>query len=357
MKINLIVDLQYGSTGKGLLCGYLAQTTWPDVVTTCNMPNAGHTYIDDQGQVMIHKVLPNGIVSPSLQYVLIGPGAVISLDQLQKEINQAREFGYMMTRGIEGNFEPIPVILHPGVTFLQEQHRNVELEMLNGIASTMQGSMAAMVHKMGRDPKDNPTASKYIGESIPGYDGCIRVCSHEDWMWIIDNASLIQAEGSQGFSLGINQKFYPYCTSRECTPHRLLSDMGLPYAPKDTVVYGTLRTYPIRVGNTVGGFSGDCYSDQVELTWEDLGLEPEKTTVTQRIRRIFSFSRHQLNDALWACRPDYLFLNFCNYMDEVSLGGLVDRIDKSASKYGSKLVLLGYGPAYEHVKEYHNGNS
>ncbi len=76
-KLDLIVDLQYGSTGKGLIAGYLAEKHGYDCVVNANMPNAGHTYIDDKGQKMVHKVLPNGIVSPSCDTVLIGPGSVL----------------------------------------------------------------------------------------------------------------------------------------------------------------------------------------------------------------------------------------------------------------------------------------
>ncbi len=47
-KVDLVVDLQFGSTGKGLLCGYLSESDDYDTVITANMPNAGHTYIDKQ---------------------------------------------------------------------------------------------------------------------------------------------------------------------------------------------------------------------------------------------------------------------------------------------------------------------
>ena len=36
----MIIDLQYGSTGKGLLAGYLAETMQPDVLAAAWMPNA-----------------------------------------------------------------------------------------------------------------------------------------------------------------------------------------------------------------------------------------------------------------------------------------------------------------------------
>ena len=336
MKIDLVVDLQYGSTGKGLLCGYLAETGKPDGVITCNMPNAGHTYIDSKGNTMIHKVLPNGIVSPNLKAVFIGPGAVFDPERLELEISQARKFGYM---------ENACVYVHPNATILQPQHKQMEMDLLSGISSTMQGSMAASLHKMGRDPLNDPTA-----KAVYDPEGPIFVVTHNLWMYLISNCKYILAEGSQGFSLGLNQRFYPYCTSRECTPYRLLSDMGLPQVKVQT--WGTLRTYPIRVGNTSDGYSGSTHIDQSELSWEDLGQIPEKTTVTQRIRRVFTFSREQLSEALWHCRPDHLFLNFCNYMDESDLGRLTDDINEIADEYGTGIKLTGYGPSFEDVRPY-----
>lgn len=336
MKTTLITDLQYGSTGKGLIAGYLAETNGPDVVVNCNMPNAGHTYIDSKGQKMIFKVLPNGIVSSGLRYVLIGPGSVFSPERMLQEVRAARDFGYL-----SGKTE---ILVHPNAAILEERHSVAERGSLNSIASTMQGSMAATLEKMARNPKMLVTAA----ENLPRWVGQgIRLTNHDDYRSVIENAHSIQAEGSQGYSLGLNGRFYPYCTSRDCTPYRLLSDMGLPNIPFHTI--GTLRTYPIRVGNTSGGYSGGFYYDQSELSWDELGMAPETTTVTGRIRRVFTFSRQQLRDSLWECRPDELFLNFCNYMKPTDLGRLVDDIEEIASGYRCGIRYFGYGPAYEDV--------
>ena len=50
-KAYMILDLQFGSTGKGLLAGFLAKSRQPDVVITAWGPNAGHTYIDENRRV------------------------------------------------------------------------------------------------------------------------------------------------------------------------------------------------------------------------------------------------------------------------------------------------------------------
>jgi adenylosuccinate synthase len=86
-----------------------------------------------------------------------------------------------------------------------------------------------------------------------------------------------------------------------------------------TRTYMVARTYPIRVGNHNGNSSGGCYPDQQEIEWNDIGQEPELTTVTQRVRRIFTFSRTQFEEAVAANQPDFVLMNFMNYLrpDEV----------------------------------------
>lgn len=73
---------------------------------------------------------------------------------------------------------------------------------------------------------------------------------------------------------------------------------------------GVMRPYPIRVA----GDSGDIYPDQVETSWDEIGVEPELTTVTGKIRRVFTLSRMQLRDAIEETRPDEIVINFVDYL-------------------------------------------
>lgn len=332
-KADLIVDLQYGSTGKGLIAGYLAIKNEYDVIVTANMPNAGHTFIDDRGNKMVHKVLPNGLVSPKCEYVLIGAGAVFSYDQLIKELEQLKEFGY----------DRFHVCIHQHSVVLTDEHREGEQHQLR-IGSTAQGSAAAMIHKIDRDPEHNPTAGNTL--VIDGLPENISVVDNDQYDDIIRDAKNILLEGAQGFSLGINERFYPYCTSRECTPARFLSDMGIPL-PLLRKVIGTARTYPIRVGSPEGGFSGDVYPDQEETSWEELGLSDEFTTVTKRKRRVFTFSKKQIADAMWAVQPDEVFLNFCNYITENKRSSKLNEI---IDCFEGKVSYMGFGPTVDDVQ-------
>ena len=317
-KVDLVVDLQFGSTGKGLICGYLGETGDYDTCITANMPNAGHTYIDATGTKYIFKVLPSSAVGASIKTVLIGPGAVFDLEQLKKEMVHLRTDQTLR--------------IHPCAMVLQSRHIKKE-ESLIHIASTRQGAGAAMCEKIMRTrvpiAKDVLKDTKYAK----------YVANHSEWKVRLEMSSGILAEGSQGFSLGINTQFYPYTTSRDCGPAAFLSNMGIPIPMLDIVI-GTCRTLPIRVGGT----SGDCYPDQEELSWEELQLPPERTTVTNRVRRIFTYSKMQIEEACWHCAPDLVFLNFANYVEKHYVENIVAHIDQM-----STVRWVGFGPAYQDI--------
>jgi len=317
-KVDLVLDLQFGSTGKGLICGYLAEVGDYDTVVSANMPNAGHTYITAQGVKYMTKVLPASFCGSKIKQVLIGPGAVFSLRRLQEEMLWLRSDQALR--------------IHPNAVVLSDEHVKAE-QGLTHIASTRQGSAAAMCDKMWRD---KPITAKQV---LKGTKWEYLVASHEEWIIRLEASSGILAEGSQGYSLGINTQFYPYTTSRDCGPAAFLSNLGIPIGMLDMVI-GTCRTLPIRVGGT----SGDCYADQEELSWEELGLEPERTTVTNRIRRIYTYSRMQIEEACWWCQPDLVFLNFANYVEHDRVAEIVAHIDDF-----SNVRWVGFGPTYHDV--------
>ena len=349
-KVDLVIDMQFGSTGKGLIAGYLAEKYGHDVVLTANMPNAGHTYINAAGRKWVHKALPSGITSPNLKIVGIGPGAVFDQERLLKEIGDSAD----VLNGKE-------VWIHECAAVLSPRHKEKEVSTLSAVSSTMQGSAAATVEKMMRDPNSAVLARNCLehNASIDSEGGLavkVRVVSNKEWIEMLYAAKRILAEGAQGYSLGLNAGFWPYCTSRDCTPARFMADMAIPLGMlKNTV--GTMRCHPIRVGNTADGFSGPCYPDQKELTWEELGVEPETTTVTGRIRRVFSFSHQQARDAILACQPTHIFLNFCNY-DEQLADLIEDQVDGiTRSELGHHAVTWkGHGATVLDVEEVDDAN-
>lgn len=342
-KAYMIIDLQYGSTGKGLLAGYLAEQEKPDVVVTAWGPNAGHTYIDKAGRTYIHRMLANGIVSPNLKAVLIGPGSVIDLAILRSEIESCADL-------LQGKI----IIIHPKAVIVTAEHVAIESRNVK-IGSTMKGTGAAVIQRIERNPDDTIIARDAIGGFwLKEMDDLGVYCFVSEQMYAVelDKAKVIQIEGAQGFSLSIYHGHYPYTTSRDVTPAQVMADCAIPFSiiPE---VYGTLRTFPIRVANRFDvegkqiGTSGPCYDDQRELEWSDLGIPAELTTVTKLPRRVFTFSMKQTKDAVRLCGPSKLFLNFANYLGISETRKLADRI---ADETGVEVTWIGFGPTVEDVE-------
>ena len=124
----------------------------------------------------------------------------------------------------------------------------------------------------------------------------------------------------------------------------------------------TMRTFPIRVGNitdedgNVTGWSGPVYPDQKELSWEEHFPEitPEKTTVTQRVRRIFTFSPTQYHESLLRLQPDYVHVGFCDYLQSaVDFVNFVDLLRKVEGVAGADPQrVYSFGPSTNDVLTY-----
>lgn len=331
--MDVLFDMQFGSTGKGALSGYLSQMNEYQAVVSANMPNAGHTaYCPTTGQKFIHKVLPSGIFSSRLEVVAVGPGAVFDIDRLAEEWEAVDKY-------LRGD---VTLVIHEAAGILRSEHREIEQRTLSRISSTMQGSAEALIAKIRREPiaiaKNN---GLQIMEKLKGTK--VVIVDQAEWLTVFASKKSILLEGSQGYSLGISSGFYPYCTSRECTPARIISDCGLPIGWLN-MTYGSCRVHPIRVGNTPDGYSGDWYFDQVEIHFSDLGVPDETTTVTGRVRRVATFSEIQIREAMQVGLPDAVFLNFYQY-DKKAGAKAHEAINRAAKDLGCGGVkFIGHGP-------------
>lgn len=309
-NVDIIVDLQFGSTGKGLLAGYLGKKICYDTYVTSNAPNAGHTFIEADGTKWVMRQLPVGACLPFARTILVGPGAVIDPDTLLVEYEWVSAARQRMGRGAMPR-----LLIHPHAAVVTPAALDEERAFVK-IGSTMKGAGAALMAKIRRDPDAFAIAKKGLTGPMANF-----VCEPREYENALDSARTVMVEGSQGYSLGINSGFYPYTTSRECTPTQIMSDCLIPWSRLNKVI-GVFRMHPIRVANRFDaegnmiGTSGPGYPDQQEITFEDLGVTPETTTVTKLRRRVFTFSMQQIDEAIRACQPAEVFLNFANYRPE-----------------------------------------
>jgi adenylosuccinate synthase len=342
--IDMVLDLQYGSTGKGLIAGYLAFTRDYDTVACAFATNAGHTYINKEADlyVMTQQLPTAAVVSPTVKNVLIGPGALIHEETLEAEL--AKYAKHLVGKR---------VMIHPQAAVVTDAHASKEKS--NGytrIGSTTKGVGEAMVERIQRRPTTHNTARNFFINGVLSD----LVVTEVEYRAAIEASQNILIEGAQGFGLSMYHGAYPYTTSRDVTPWQLLADIGAPFKWASKVrVIGTARTYPIRVNNR-DGTSGPCYPDQREIQWSDIGVEPELTTVTRLARRIFTFSQTQIDEALFHCGGYWdtqIFLNFANYCELSHLEKIITNIERPRAECLNppKVVWLGYGPDHLNVKQ------
>jgi len=335
--VHALVDGQYGSTGKGALAAWLAyQSTRQNLnfagAITSAGPNSGHTFYTEEGEKQILKQLPTfavvacryGFRTPAF----LSAGSVIDLKILTDEAER---------------YPDVPIYVHGCAAVIQPGDSDRERSgSIGAIASTCSGTGIALMRKIERKPDaifKYYHASSMLPSNVNIYWHLFEPDQHRYFL-----------EVSQGYSLGINSWFYPHVTSRECTVMQGIADARI--APRNVVkTYMSVRTYPIRVGDLDGHSSGDWYDDQVEVKWGDLNLMPELTTVTQRVRRLATFSEGQFIEAMRVNDPDFVFINFLNYLSPAErldfIAAIYDiRRDEATRKFN---VLGGIGPKMEDI--------
>jgi adenylosuccinate synthase len=237
----------------------------------------------------------------------------------------------------------VRIFMHPNAVALVDDDIRAERDLTEKNGSTAQGAGAAVVRKIQR--RSNIQQTTFMMLESMGLEKIL--CSHDQYQWELRQCHNILLEGAQGYSLGLNQKFHPFCTSRDCTPAKFFADCAVPIQWLRST-FGVMRVHPIRVG----GNSGPIYEDHNEIDWETLGVTPERTTVTNRVRRVFTPSFEQTREAVMECMPDWIFLNFCNY-DPALATDMVPQINAIMEEYvakGARVRWTGWGP---HEKDIH----
>jgi adenylosuccinate synthase len=261
-------------------------------------------------------------------------------------------------------------MIHPRAAVVTQTDKDREAQGLVHNASTRKGTGSALSRKITRFNEGLPRIADECNE-LHEY-----VTTQEIYDQVIREARLVQIESAQGLELSLNRgTSYPYCTSRDVVPEQVLADVAVPYRALERV-YAVIRTFPIRVGNEYNkitgaelGNSGPVYNDMKEITWDDLSWDligkggaavKELTTVTKKVRRIFTFSETQYLRMLRTFGPVDIFLNYMNYLDPNGRSGFMDMFAKGfvmerdtvARRFGSRIKYIGFGPRYQDVEEW-----
>jgi len=298
--VDVLIGGQFGSEGKGNIVGHIAPEY--DLLVRVGGPNAGHqVYAEPKPEKYYH--LPSGTQRAPNAKLLLGPGAVIYPKKLLEEI-------------AEHQIDAERLTIDPRAMIITDADRDEEAKRFGSISSTAQGVGIASARKMtGRsDYKEGKAAflardcellRPYLGSARQVLAGAIVA------------GQRILLEGTQGTGLSLHHGDYPHVTTRDTTVAGCLADAGI--APSNVrKIIMVCRTYPIRVGGPSGPMAHEvdmaeiCRRSGIPL--EDLEKN-ERTTTTNRPRRIAEFDWVQFRDSVQLNGPTDIALTFVDYFD------------------------------------------
>jgi adenylosuccinate synthase len=284
---TLILGLQWGDEGKGKIVDALSE----EVFAVCRFQgghNAGHT-IKVNGQQTVLHLTPSGILHPNVNCV-IGNGVVLSLEALDKEINDLVDAGI--------NFDN-RFFVSSGCALILPSHISIDKvrDKKESIGTTGRGIGPSYEDKIARravrfgDLGNKQILRKKV-ELLVSYHNRLLVELYEEephdidhviaellsfkhlhdkyctdtqdliYDWIIKENQSLLFEGAQGTLLDIDHGTYPYVTSSSTTAGGVSTGLGL--GPKYiNKIIGISKAYCTRVGE--GPFLTELFDDNGKM--------------------------------------------------------------------------------------------
>ena len=284
---TLILGLQWGDEGKGKIVDALSE----EVFAVCRFQgghNAGHT-IKVNGQQTVLHLTPSGILHPNVNCV-IGNGVVLSLEALDKEINDLIDAGI--------NFDN-RFFVSSGCALILPSHISIDKvrDKKESIGTTGRGIGPSYEDKIARravrfGDLGNEQILREKVELLVSYHNRLLVELYEEephdidhviaellsfkhlhdkyctdtqdliYDWIIKENQSLLFEGAQGTLLDIDHGTYPYVTSSSTTAGGVSTGLGL--GPKYiNKIIGISKAYCTRVGE--GPFLTELFDDNGKM--------------------------------------------------------------------------------------------
>lgn len=246
-------------------------------------PNAGHSVVHPKtGVKYALRQIPVGAVTNPNALLGIAAGSEIDPYVLDEEVKWLEKDGIDVVNRL---------YIDPSATWLTQDHKDRETNstLVSRIGSTGKGIGAARADRIMRTA---PTVGSSRSEFeqfgyVQSVGDLVRHCQ--------ELGGHIQVEGTQGYGLGLHGEHYPQVTSSDCTAIDFLAMARINpwYSRLPLEIWVVFRPYPIRVAGNSGPMHG-------ETTWEELGLQPEYTTVTKKLRRVGQWDRNLAQAAVFA---------------------------------------------------------
>lgn len=300
--VDVLIGGQYGSEGKGQIAGYISKEY--DLLVRVGGSNAGHK-VWEHPKPFTHHLLPSGTRKSDAK-LLIGPGAVLDLNVLLDEISECHVDVERL--GIDRQ-----------AMIITKQDKRNENKLVKRIGSTGQGVGSATARRITGRSNGDLLLAQGVSDLKP------YLCDALDVLDIsLSRNDRVLLEGTQGTGLSLYHGTYPYVTSRDTTVSGCLAEAGIPPSQIRRVLM-VCRSYPIRVESPEGGTSGPLSQ---ELPWEEIARrsgknvrrlrEAERTSTTNRLRRVGEFDWVKLREAALLNGPTDIALTFSDYLSSVN---------------------------------------
>jgi adenylosuccinate synthase len=276
-EVIVVVGAQFGSEGKGAIAGHLGRTmTGNDLAIRVAGPNAGHTAYDKDHREWKLRAVPVAAVTSANAWLHIAAGSEIDVAVLKDEIDALDAAGHRVSQRLS---------IHPSATILEPKyiHDEQSLGLVGRIGSTGKGIGAARAARIMREAA--------TAESIPSLEPLL-----DDTNIDVGAHGRVVVEGTQGYGLGLHTPYYPTVTSSDCRAIDFLAMAGISPWSMDIGALSVIlvaRVYPIRVAGPSGPLKN-------ETTWAELGLPEERTTVTNKVRRVGDWDSELITEAILA---------------------------------------------------------
>ena len=287
-NVDVLIGLQYGSEGKGIVAGALALSGFYAASVRVGGSNAGHSFMY-RGKKYVFRHIPCGAINPEM-LLMMGRGALVDPEVLVKEFEDVGVSPHRL------KMDPFAFPILPEDAAIE---KNV-LEMSGKIGSTCKGVGQALCSRIMRCSWDTRR------QVLEQYEKCTMA----ELSNRIGTKSIL-IESTQGTSLALFSDNYPFVTSRDISVAAVLSEARLPISSLNNVV-GVVRTFPIRVAGNSGPMKN-------ETSWEAISEAmgrpiTEQTTVTKKTRRVAAFDFEQVAEAVELNDVGMLVVTFMDYL-------------------------------------------
>lgn len=345
-KLRVVIGGQYGSESKGRTAGFLlSEEVSPDNQLTIRTggPQAGHIVVgknpDDPTDETYHwklRSVPVGAVCRQDALLAIASGSEIDPDRLDFELGELDRAGYDATNRL---------LVDPAATWMSPEHkqREQDSDITARQGSTSTGVGAARSDRIMRLASLARDAKTSLVSGTP-----VRLVARQ----YLRHGGDVLIEAAQGCHLDLYRGEYPFTTSGRTTAIDALASAEVvpwEYPRLDLQVWLAVRVNPIRVGGNSGPLAK-------ETSWEALGVPPEITTVTKRVRRVGEWDPSLVRKSVEWCGGAPVVRISLSHLDylfpEVADAKSVDDFPAEAMKWiarlqddvGARVGLVGVAP-------------